>query len=376
MPPESRRTPQAPASSFHRLLATAFLCGASLPPALAAPELIPVQRQVVLMGTLCTLSVYARDRISGIDRCETYIRLLEETNRQLSTWVKESELSRLNRHPVGVPYRFSPSLCRLYSELLHWNRDTGSAFDPAIGALAIAYRSLSTQRTGFRERLERARQSSGMRHLKFRREDCTVVRGEQVLLDPGAFGKGEALDRVYEHARSQADPPWLIDLGGQVMTWGTPPGEPGWHVEMADPSQRTTPALAVRLDDGSLATSGGSERNTGVGDRRVAHILDPRTGTGASFQGSVVVWHPRALVADIVSTALYVMGPESGRVWAEERNLAACFLDRPPSEGNRSELRVRATRAFLQRFPEMRFTEPTVSAGRSPGSRRSPRHEP
>jgi thiamine biosynthesis lipoprotein len=358
------------------MLATALLCGASLPPALAAAELIPVRRQVVLMGTLCTLNVYARDRISGIDRCETYIRLLEETNRQLSTWVKESELSRLNRHPIGVPYRFSPSLCRLYSELLHWNRDTDSAFDPAIGALANAYRSLSTQPTGFRERLERARQSSGMRHLKFRREDCTVVRGEQVLLDPGAFGKGAALDSVYQHARSQKDPPWLIDLGGQVMTWGTPPVESGWNVEIADPDRRTVPVLSIQLDSGSLATSGGSERDIRVGDRRVAHILDPRTGTGASFQGSVAVWHHRALVADVVSTTLYVMGPEEGLIWADQRNLAACFLDRPRIEGNRTELRTRVTRAFLQRFPEMEFTESTVSAGRSPGSRRSPRHEP
>ena len=357
-------------------MAAAFLCGAAAPAAAAAPELIPVRRQVVLMGTLCTLNVYARDRASGIDRCETYIRLLEETNRQLSTWVKESELSRLNRHPIGVPYRLSQSLCGLFGELLYWNRETGSSFDPAIGALANAYRNLPAERNGLRGRLDRARQSSGMSHLKFRQEDCTVVRGAQVLLDPGAFGKGEALDRVYEHARSRRDPPWLIDLGGQVMTWGTPPDEPGWDVEMADPSHRATPALAVRLDDGSLATSGGSERDLRAGDRRLAHILDPRTGTGASFQGSVAVWHHRALVADVISTALYVMGPEEGLIWAEERNLAACFLDRPWIKGERTGLRTRFTRTFQQRFPEMQFTGSTVSAGRSPDSRPSPRPEP
>ena len=75
-----------PAPVLQRLLATAFLCGASFLPVLAVPDLIPVRRQVVLMGTLCTLNVYASDRASGIDRCEGYLRLLEETNRQLSTW--------------------------------------------------------------------------------------------------------------------------------------------------------------------------------------------------------------------------------------------------------------------------------------------------
>lgn len=365
-----------PASFLQRLLATAFLCGASLPPALSVPDLIPVRRQVVVMGTLCTLNVYAADRASGIDRCEDYVRLLEETNRQLSTWERESELSRLNRHPIGVPYRVTPSLCRLYGELTQWNQWTESAFDPAIGALASAYRSLATDRSGFRGRLERARKSSGMRHLEFRRGDCSVVRRAEVLVDPGAFGKGEALDRIRRLAGSRKDPPWLIDLGGQIMTWGTPPGEPGWQVEMADPDRRTEAAFSVRVTAGSLATSGGSERDTRAGDRRVAHILDPRTGTGASFRGSVAVWHPRALVADIVSTALYVMGPEAGLAWAEARDLAACFLDRPRVGGERTELRVRATPAFQQRFSEMRIMESQVSAGRSPDSPPSPRHEP
>ena len=363
-------------SLLHRLLTTVFLCGASLPPALAGSELIPVRRQVVLMGTLCTLNVYAPDRASGIDRCESYVRVLEETNRQLSTWASESELSRLNRQPIGVPYPVTPSLCRLYGELIQWNQWTDSAFDPAIGALADVYRSLSSDRSGFRERLERARRSSGMRHLEFRRDDCSLVRRAEVLLDPGAFGKGEALDRVRRLAGSRGDPPWLIDLGGQIMTWSTPPGEPGWQVEMADPHRRKESALSVRVTGGSLATSGGSERDTRAGDRRVAHILDPRTGTGASFRGSVAVWHRRALVADILSTTLYVMGPESGLAWAEERDLAACFLDRPRIDGERTKLRVRATRAFQQRFPDMRLMEPQASAGRSPDFRRSPRHEP
>ena len=357
-------------------LATAFLCGVFLPSAPAAPELIPVQRKVVLMGTLCTLNVYAPNRASGIDRCETYVRLLEEANRQLSTWEKESELSRLNRHPIGASYRLSPSLCHLFGELLYWNRATGRAFDPAIGALANAYRSLSADATGFRERVERARQSSGTGQLEFRRDDCTVVRRAKVLLDPGAFGKGEALDRVHQHSRDRDDPPWLIDLGGQVMAWGTPPGEPGWNIEIADPDRRTVPVASIRLDRGSLATSGGSERDIRDGDRRVAHILDPRTGTGASFRGSVVVWHPRALVADILSTALYVMGPEAGLIWSEKRNLAACFLDRPEAAGRSGALRVRVSRAFRQRFPGMKLTESQGSAGRSPDSRRSPRHGP
>jgi thiamine biosynthesis lipoprotein ApbE len=40
----------------------------------------------------------------------------------------------------------------------------------------------------------------------------------------------------------------------------------------------------------------------------------------------VTAWHQRGLVADALSTALYVMGPVEGLRWAEAEGLSACFL--------------------------------------------------
>ena len=44
------------------------------------------------------------------------------------------------------------------------------------------------------------------------------------------------------------------------------------------------------------------------------------------FAGSVVVWHADGLAADVLSTALYVMGPDEGLPWAEAGGVAACYL--------------------------------------------------
>ena len=53
------------------------------------------------------------------------------------------------------------------------------------------------------------------------------------------------------------------------------------------------------------------------------------------------MWHERGLVADMLSTALYVMGPEAGLRWAEDPRLAACYLI---PDG--ASLRVETTAAF------------------------------
>ena len=108
----------------------------------------------------------------------------------------------------------------------------------------------------------------------------------------------------------------------------------------------------VELESGALATGGGSERDREgdpeqSGDEPVGHILDPRTGHPVRRTLSVVVWREEALAADALSTALYVMGPEEGIPWAEERALAAAFLTPRPDSG---EVEFRTTAAFRARF--------------------------
>ena len=152
-----------------------------------------------------------------------------------------------------------------------------------------------------------------------------VTKRRNVTIDVGAWGKGDALDRV---RRELPGATWLIDLGGQVAVNGAGPNDGGWRVSIAHPDVRQQGVLDVVLREGSISTSAGSERDRHVRGRRIAHHLDPRTGQPVAFNGSVSVWHAEGLVADALSTALYVMGPAQGLRWAEAHGLAACFLER------------------------------------------------
>ena len=165
---------------------------------------------------------------------------------------------------------------------------------------------------------------------------CLAVRRRDIAFDAGGFGKGEALDRARTLALARHIEHWMVNLGGQVMVSGRPPDGSVWRVSVAHPSDRDVPAVSVVLTEGSLATSGG-ERDVYTGRRRLGHIIDPRTGHPVSRAGSVTVWHSRGLVADVLSTALYVMGVEEGLSWAERNQVAACFLI---PEGKRLEIRV------------------------------------
>jgi thiamine biosynthesis lipoprotein len=136
--------------------------------------------------------------------------------------------------------------------------------------------------------------------------------------EEGAFGKGYALDRML--ARITADEA-MIDFGGQLAVRGE------LRVSLADPSDRRRPVLALTMRDGSLSTSSGSEKTFEVNGRRFSHIIDPRTGEALPPRGSVSVIADDALTADILSTAIYVMGEDEGLRWADGNGVAAIFID-------------------------------------------------
>ena len=327
----------------------AGVVGARLQPT-AAPTL--VERAVHLMGTRATLVVQAADRAAGLHRLEQMVGLIERTEASLSTWRADSVLGALNRQPVNEPFLLPPALCGVWPRLAHWHRLTGGAFDPAVGRLGEAWGLRAGGAVPAPDVLRAARAATGLAHFRFDVVTCRVTRTANATLDAGGFGKGEALRRLV--AAQAEGPPWMVDFGGQVAVGGKPAGA-GWPVAIAHPAKRNQAALAVTLTTGSLATSGASERSWVVGGRPVAHILDPRTGQPVHRPASVTVWHEDPLAADILSTALYVMGADDGLDHAERHGAAALFLV-PDPDRDAARVTVRASRMFESRFPAIART--------------------
>jgi thiamine biosynthesis lipoprotein len=296
------------------------------------------------MGTLATLATYDDDRTRALERLDALVVSLEATEAELSTWRDGTPLGTLNRTAAGVPSPLSASLCRLFRALDHWHHETGGAFDPAIGSLVQAYGLRAEGRVPTGRELTEARTQAGWRLVDLDPERCRFRRHADVQIDEGGFGKGEALDRLKTIAPDSA---WIVDLGGHVLVNHLrPAGGAGWKVALAHPDARDEVAFELELASGSLSTSGGSERDRTAQETRISHILDPRSMAPATFDGSVTVWHEQALVADILSTALFVMGPDEGLSWADARGLAVCFLD---TEAGGSP-RIRASVAWTHRF--------------------------
>ena len=244
------------------------------------------------------------DEAGAGDALEEYDSL-ETVEARLSTWRSDTELSRLNACPVGVPFSLSPELRNDLIRVRRWWLATDSAFDPAMGALAVAWGIRTGGRIPGEEELEAALKATGFSKLRF--ESSQVIRLPGVRIDEGGFGKGSGLDAALDAlGRSKASSA-VLDLGGQVALFGaTGPVQ----IQVAHPRERDRPVLSLTVAHGSVATSGNSERGLVIDGIMFSHLIDPRSGHPVRDFGSLTVWAPDALTADCLSTGLYVLGPE------------------------------------------------------------------
>lgn len=124
----------------------------------------------------------------------------------------------------------------------------------------------------------------------------------------GAIAKGYAVEQVCR----QAPAGLLVSVGGNVRATGPKADGQPWVVGIQSPDGDGEDFLhTLELSQGSVVTSGDYQRYYTVDGVRYHHIIDPETGYPAdSGLKSVTVISADHLLADALSTALFVAGPE------------------------------------------------------------------
>ncbi len=280
----------------------------------AAPVL--AERSVSAMGTRLELSVVAASRERALAASETAVVEVARVEDLLTSW-RDSPLSRLNEAEVGRDVALGAELFGLLEGVLAWSKRTGGAFDPTVLPLVRAWDLRGAGRIPSPENLARALAATGVERFRLDPVHRTAIRLDALSgIEEGAWGKGYALDRAAGKLAA-AGRGALLDFGGHVIAFGRDAEGRDWTVSVADPRRRDRAVATLRLANASASTSGNSERARVVSGRRIGHLLDPRTGEPAADFGSVTVVAPTGLDADILSTALFVLGPQAGLALSE-----------------------------------------------------------
>ncbi|MFI5054375.1 MAG: FAD:protein FMN transferase, partial [Acidimicrobiia bacterium] len=175
------------------------------------------------------------------------------------------------------------------------------------------------------------------------------------------IGKGFAAMRALGAMRTAwpALPGGLVDLGGDIAVWGTPPEGGPWRVDIADPRGHEQVHGTLELTSGGVATSGRDTRRFGP-RRQLHHLIDPATGEPAlAGPLSATVKAANAAEAEVYATALGIASVDDARdLLASRPDIAALLIPQfgePVAVGPLRLVRDRATARLVVNTQVGRF---------------------
>ncbi len=152
--------------------------------------------------------------------------LLDEINSAMSTYLPDSELSRLNQFAAETWFALSPDLARVLSVAQTVSQQSGGALDVTVGPLVNLW-GFGPQEGVIKPTFEQQRQVAawvGMDKLLLHKREVRKSRKE-VYVDLSALAKGYAVDRIAEHLTQAGCINFMVDIGGEIRDCRTQSAE-------------------------------------------------------------------------------------------------------------------------------------------------------
>jgi FAD:protein FMN transferase len=274
------------------------------------------------MDTIVSIEVsdLGADEAVVAERVERAFGWFAEVEQRCSRFDRDSELSRLCTH-VGAPVTVSPLLFRAIEFALGVATASDGAFDPTVGRAMQAQGFNRNYLTGEATQLAPdADVKASYRDVAIDAGASSVTLRRPLLLDLGAVAKGFAIDLAASEL-SDCDG-FAINAGGDVRVQGLNAEGIPWRIGIRHPRHDDEVIDVLSLTEGALCTSGDYERRSAQG----GHILQPQTQTPVGALISVSVLAPSAMLADALSTAAFVLGPETGLEFLEQQGVEGLLI--------------------------------------------------
>ena len=272
------------------------------------------------MGSQLTLSAWTTDEKRAGETFDQIRREFDRLENLLSVWKDGSDVVRINKNAGIAPAKVDRDTIELLRIAREGSELTRGKFDITFGALSDIWRFDHDQDNVIPDRsLIEAR----LKRIDYRAVEIDSTAGTAFINRPGTrihlggIGKGYAIDRAVAMLKVRGFGDFMIQFGGDLYVAGSDRGKP-WKLAIADPRGKHDPFATLQITDGTFSTSGDYERFFIKDGKRYHHLIDPDFGEPATGCRSVTIVTNRAVMADVLSTGVFILGPDEGMKLIEQ----------------------------------------------------------
>lgn len=263
-----------------------------------------IEQNKFLMDTVVEVTAYG---LKPAD-IEPVWPALEKLDKTLSPYNPTSDVSRINMNAGGPPARVSDETSRLINRTVEFSRSVSGVFDPTVLPLARLW-NITSAAPKVPADAEIAKVLSLVDYRQVLVTGAGVsLKRKGMALDLGGIAKGYAVDVAADMLKKAGASAALINAGGNIKVFGNR----DWKIGIRHPRDKSEVYAVITVRNKAVATSGDYERYFERNGRRYHHIFDPETGCPAAGTISATVVCDEGLLADALSTSLFILGPDEG----------------------------------------------------------------
>lgn len=118
----------------------------------------------------------------------------------------------------------------------------------------------------------------------------------------------------------------VINVGGDLLTWGLQPNDEAWTIGTADPSQKQLAFSSLNISNMAVATSVNEPKTTALINKNILNSNNRNKGFQVSGIKSVSIVSPVAELADAMATPVMSIGINAGLYMINKLNQIACII--------------------------------------------------
>lgn len=281
-----------------------------------------------LLGSPFEISVVANDSVQAVFYTELAISELKRIENLISDWIPTTQISLVNQNAGIMPVKVDKEVFELVDRAMKISKLTDGAFDISYASMDKIWKfdgSMKSMPTA--ETIKKSVEKVGYQNIILNEKDTTIfLKNQGMKLGLGGIGQGYIADKIKEVLKANGCIAGLVNVSGDINTWGKQPDGKDWTVGIVNPLNKNKVFATFPLNDSAVETSGSYEKYVTFNGKRYSHIIDPRTGYPASGIVSVSVFAKQTELADALATGIFVLGIEVGLDLVNQLKGIGCII--------------------------------------------------
>jgi len=280
-----------------------------------------VEKTDFLLGTVIQIKI---EKIKDSNKIlNSAFELVKDLEYKFSIFKDESEVSKLNKYKK---LKVSTDLLDVIKKAIYISEITDGAFDITCRPIINLYREKSKENElPTKREIEEILGNVGCRRIKIR--DNFVILSDSMEIDLGGIAKGYIVDRVFQFLKLNGIKNGLVNAGGDIYCWGLNEKKRDWKIGIENPFEENKIIGIFEIKNKGIATSGNYKRYLEIKNKKIGHIINPKTGLPVNGNIiSVTVIAPNCTTADGLATGIFVLGIEKGLKIINELPHIECLI--------------------------------------------------